>query len=86
MRTPPRPTADEVRELRLTNGLTQKNLADLLCISIKTLQAYEQGRRTMPSSRWLLMYLCVPPTFGGHWPSEDGYSFVGDKIVIKQSP
>jgi DNA-binding transcriptional regulator YiaG len=84
MRTRPRPTADEVRELRLMNGLTQKNLADLLCISIKTLQAYEQNRRTMPSSRWLLMYLCAPAS-GGHDLGQDRYSFVGHEIVIKQS-
>jgi DNA-binding XRE family transcriptional regulator len=83
MRTPPRPSADEVRELRLMNGLTQKNLAGLLCISIKTLQAYEQGRRTMPAPIWGLMCLCVP-TFGGNYPGEDWYSFVGEKVLKKQ--
>ena len=85
MRTQPRPTADEVRELRLMNGLTQKNLADILCISIKTLQAYEQGRRTMPAPMWLLMYLCAP-AFGGHDLGEERYSFVGHEIDINQSP
>ena len=70
MRARPRPTADEVRELRLMNGMTQKNLADLLCISEKSIQAYEQGRRTMPASTWLLMYCCIPPMFGGHWTGE----------------
>ena len=67
------------------NGLTQKNLADLLGISIKTLQAYEQGRRNMPSSTWFLMYLCAP-AYGGHDLGEERYSFVGHEIVVKQSP
>ena len=83
MRTPIRPTADEVRELSLINGLTQKNLADLLGISIKTLQAYEQNRRNMPAPRWYLMYLCVP-MYGGSDLSEDWYSFVGEKVLAKQ--
>ena len=85
MRTRPRPTADDVRDLRLMNGLTQKNLADILSISIKTLQAYEQGRRTMPASTWFLMYLCIP-TFGGHDLGEERYSLVGHEIDINQSP
>ena len=83
MRTPIRPTADEVRELRLINGLTQKNLADLLGISIKTLQAYEQNRRNMPAPTWFLMYLCVP-MYGGSDLGEDWYSLVGEKVLANQ--
>jgi DNA-binding XRE family transcriptional regulator len=80
MRTLPRPTADEIRELRLMNGLTQKNLADILCVSEKSIQAYEQDRRNMPASTWFLMYLAVP-TFGGYFPDEHWPSFVGHEIV-----
>ena len=84
MRTQPRPTAEEVRELRLMNGMTQKNLADLLGISIKTLQAHEQGRRNMPASTWGLMCLCVS-AYGGYDLGEDWSSFVADEIETKQS-
>lgn len=52
-----KPTATEVRELRHANGWTQKNLADLLGVSIKSVQAYEQGRRAMPVPTWRLAQL-----------------------------
>jgi DNA-binding XRE family transcriptional regulator len=80
---PPRPTADEVRELRLMNGMSQKNLAHLLCVSQKSVEAWEQGHRNMPASTWLLMYLAVP-TMGGNCPYEEWPSFVGEKVLEKQ--
>lgn len=83
MRTRPRLTADDVRELRLMNGMTQKNLADILCISIKTVQAYEQGQRTMLASTWILTYLCAP-AFGRHDLGEERYSLVGHEIDVNK--
>jgi len=83
MRKHQKPTANEVRELRLMNGMTQKNLADLLAISEKSVQAYEQGRRNMPASTWLLMYSVVP-TVERNDP-DDWCSFEGDEIGEKQS-
>jgi DNA-binding transcriptional regulator YiaG len=52
-----RPTAQEVRFARHKNGWTQKNLADLLGVSIASVQAWEQDRRRMPVSSWRLMLL-----------------------------
>jgi DNA-binding transcriptional regulator YiaG len=77
MRAHQRPTADEVRELRLMNGMTQKNLADLIGVSEKSVQAWEQGTRRTPAPVWLAMYLVVP-TVGGGCPDEDWPSIVGD--------
>lgn len=36
---------NKLKQIRKIRGLTQKNLADYTKISIKTIQAYEQGTR-----------------------------------------
>jgi DNA-binding transcriptional regulator YiaG len=72
MRKHYRPTAHEVRELRLHSGLTQRAVADTLAISVKTYQAYEQNRVTMPAPVWGLMCLTVAECGRGY--PEDWYS------------
>lgn len=48
-------TGAEVRSIRLKNNLTQSFLAKYLCVSKKTIEAWESGRNTPngPSSRLL---------------------------------
>ena len=48
-------SGDDVRSIRLKNNLTQSVLAKYLCVSKKTIEAWESGRNTPngPSSRLL---------------------------------
>ena len=48
-------SGEEVRNIRLKNHLTQSILAKYLCVSKKTIEAWESGRNTPngPSSRLL---------------------------------
>ena len=39
----------EFRQTRHLLGKTQKNLAQLLCVSLKTVQSFEQGWRNVPA-------------------------------------
>lgn len=40
-----------LKEIREKNGLSQKQLAEEMCISVRTLQAYEQGARDFAGAR-----------------------------------
>ena len=81
MRVGYRPTGTEVRQLRTLNGLSRKNLADLLGVSIRTVESWEQNRRRVPAPVWLAMYLSLP-ALGGHWPTETWPDFVVDRIDV----
>lgn len=70
MRKHYRPSADEVRQLRVANGMTQRVLADLLAMSTKSVEAYERGARKMTASTWQLMCL-MAPAVGGYSPDDD---------------
>ncbi len=49
------PQACDVKTIRKELNLTQQEMADMLCISIRTLQNWEQGRSELdPSARTLL--------------------------------
>jgi DNA-binding XRE family transcriptional regulator len=75
-----RPSANEAQQARLEAGLTQKNLADLLAVSEKSIQNYEQGRRRMPPPTWALMCVAVV-AYGQRYP-EDWCLFGGDETVL----
>jgi DNA-binding XRE family transcriptional regulator len=47
-----RPTRAEIQELRHLHGLTQVQAAKLIGRSVRTLQAWEHGRRIMPAHTW----------------------------------
>ncbi len=40
-------TAQELKDLRKANGLTQKNLADILNVAVQTVKHWEQGVRNI---------------------------------------
>ena len=48
-------TPSEIRNIRMENNLTQNQLAKFLCVSKKTIEAWESGRNTPsgPSKRLL---------------------------------
>jgi DNA-binding transcriptional regulator YiaG len=56
---PPDVTAEEVRELRARYGLTQQQVADLVYVSIKTVQLWERkaGGHAMPPGLWELLQI-----------------------------
>jgi DNA-binding XRE family transcriptional regulator len=49
-------TRDDFRQLRKKLGKTQKQLAELLGISLKTIHSYEQGWRAVPTHAEKLLY------------------------------
>jgi DNA-binding XRE family transcriptional regulator len=49
-------TRDDFVQLRKKLGKTQKQLAELLGISLKTIHSYEQGWRAVPSHAEKLLY------------------------------
>ena len=50
-------TPNEIKQARQSAGLTQQALADLLGVSIKTVQSWEGGWRNMPEPMWRLFQL-----------------------------
>jgi DNA-binding XRE family transcriptional regulator len=51
------PTPAQIKQARLTAGLTQQAAADLCGLSIKTWQAYEGGWRKIRPATWKLFQL-----------------------------
>lgn len=48
------PTAADIRSHRAALGLTQAEYAARLRVSVESVRSWEQDRRTMPASTWLL--------------------------------
>jgi transcriptional regulator with XRE-family HTH domain len=53
------PTAEEVRELRLSLGLTQKDAADLVDRHVNRWSEWENGVYPMPGTLWEIFLLRV---------------------------
>jgi DNA-binding transcriptional regulator YiaG len=51
------PTPQQIKQARLTAGLTQQATADLLSVSIKTVQSWEGGWRKIRPPTWRLFNL-----------------------------
>ena len=51
------PTSDEWRQLRHEVGLTQKEMAYLVCTTERTIQRWESGDRKIPPMAWKLIRL-----------------------------
>ena len=47
----------EIKEARNLAGITQSAMADLLHVSIKTVQAWEYGTNPMPWAYWTLFQI-----------------------------
>ena len=52
-------TPAEIKQARQAAGLTQQAAADLLGVSIKTVQSWEGGWRTMPESTARLFAMLI---------------------------
>ncbi len=69
-----------VRELRLTRGLTQTDLAERLGISFQQVQKYEKGTNRIGSSRlWDISQVLETPV-GAFFDGLDGASSSGDAV------
>lgn len=55
------PTADILRAARLEANLTQRQAADLLEVSYRAWQAWEQGQNPMPPGYWKLFLILTDP-------------------------
>lgn len=58
------PTAQEVRELRLSHRFTRAEFAQLVYTTVRVVAYWEQGRHLMPISTWELLQikiLGIPP-------------------------
>ena len=51
------PTPDEIRELRLSLGITQSKAAVMILATERAWQAWEQGERRMHPGLWQLFLL-----------------------------
>ncbi len=51
------PSAETIQEVRIQAGLTQRKAAELVWVSSRTWQAWEQGLRHMPPSTWKLFLI-----------------------------
>lgn len=51
------PAPDEWRQLRLSVGLTQAEMAYLVCTTERTIQRWERGDRKIPPMAWKLIRL-----------------------------
>lgn len=49
----------KLKELREKRGLSQRELADVTGISVRTLQDYEQGRKSLRSASFERVYILV---------------------------
>lgn len=49
------PTPEEWKSLRLTHGLTQSQVGDLVCSALRTVQGWENGSRKIPPMAWELL-------------------------------
>lgn len=57
----PEPTVDEIKELRLKAGLTQRQAAEMCDVSLRTWQSWElkKSGNQMPSGMWKLFRILV---------------------------
>lgn len=51
------PTSDEWKRLRLEVGLTQREMAYLVCTTERTIQRWESGNYKIPPMAWELIKL-----------------------------
>ena len=59
---PPLYTAEHIRSLRQHLGLTQVTFSQVLNVSVKTVQSWEQGERTPAQSALRLLQLLEEPS------------------------
>lgn len=53
----PSPAPQQIREARLSAGLTQAEAAALIGATLRAWEDWEQGRRNMPAAKWELIQL-----------------------------
>jgi DNA-binding transcriptional regulator YiaG len=58
---PESPSADTIRGARLEAGLTQQQASDLIYVTIRSWQSWEQGWRQMPPGLWKFFLLLTDP-------------------------
>ena len=57
-------SADDIKEIRRSSGLTQKTFADVLGVSVKTVEAWETGTNSpIGPARRLLVIMKSDPDF-----------------------
>jgi transcriptional regulator with XRE-family HTH domain len=58
---PTKTLGDNLRDLRLSRRMTQKQIASLLFCSERIVQDWEQNRRNMPKAKWELLVIKLAP-------------------------